>query len=369
MSRLFIFTILPAAALVHFACRTVSATENSLIGLGHLPGTTVSEAYGVSADGKVVVGFAHSVLGTIKEEAFRWTPETGMVGLGHLPGTESSFAKAVSSDGSTIVGYSGAFAFRWTQAEGMVSLGSLPGGNGSSALAVSADGSVIVGSALSANSQIEAYIWTQATGMVGLGVTSSGGSQPFIFSGAQGVSADGSVVVGGGGAGAFRWTSGSGLTTLNMGTAHAVSADGVVVVGDGADGTFRWTQEMGTTIIPFGTDGRGVSADGQIVVGSNPFGVFESPTSTLNQAAYSKSGGPMYSLDWPDWRLTFANGVSPDGTKIVGTGYSYQSHMVEAWIANVPEPSSAMLAINAAMLLGISGRNVFKSRHRCRVAN
>ena len=127
-----------------------SAPAASFRGLGDLPGGNfLSLAMAVSADGRVIVGYAASTNGL---EAFRWTAATGMVGLGDLSGgTFSSFAWAVSADGSVVVGYSrassGNEAFRWTQATGMVGLGDLPGGSFfSTANGVSADGQVVVGS-------------------------------------------------------------------------------------------------------------------------------------------------------------------------------------------------------------------------------
>jgi probable HAF family extracellular repeat protein len=73
-------------------------------GLGDLSGGTFeSAAYGVSADGSVVIGGADSTSG---DEAFRWTQAGGMVGLGDLPGGAfGSRAYGVSADGSVVVGY------------------------------------------------------------------------------------------------------------------------------------------------------------------------------------------------------------------------------------------------------------------------
>jgi probable HAF family extracellular repeat protein len=134
-------------------------------GLGDIPsGFQEVTAYGVSADGSVVVGGGE---GPFADEAFRWTLQAGMEGLGFLPGGDASKALAVSADGRVIVGYSttdaGREAFRWRLAEGMVGLGDLTGGAFHSiAESVSADGSTIVGSGTSA-SGMEACIWTNGT--------------------------------------------------------------------------------------------------------------------------------------------------------------------------------------------------------------
>lgn len=122
---------------------TVSWSQ-SLTWLGTLGGGS-SAAYGVSADGRVVVGEARNAEG--RERAFRWTAGGGMQDLGTLDGN-SSFAYGVSADGNVVVGWANKAvgqrrAFRW-QNGGMVDLGTLDG-IWSYAYGVSADGSVVVG--------------------------------------------------------------------------------------------------------------------------------------------------------------------------------------------------------------------------------
>ena len=70
-----------------------SAEGLTFQGLGFLPGGGPdSYAYGVSADGRVVVGSSRSA--TMSKEAFRWTAEEGMIGLGDLPGGgDNSYAQ------------------------------------------------------------------------------------------------------------------------------------------------------------------------------------------------------------------------------------------------------------------------------------
>jgi len=121
--------------------------SQSLTWLGTLGGVR-SEAYGVSADGAVVVGMAENAAG--QPRAFRWTASGGMQDLGDLGGGES-WAQGVSADGAVVVGWSYSLAaeyyraFRWTASGGMQDLGTLPGSVYSLALGVSADGSVVVG--------------------------------------------------------------------------------------------------------------------------------------------------------------------------------------------------------------------------------
>ena len=97
--------------------------SQSLTWLGGRPGDIRSLAYGVSADGSVVVGRVENAAGQLR--AFRWTQATGMVDLGTLGGVQS-IAYGVSADGSVVVGESNVGprirAFRWTQAGGMEDL-------------------------------------------------------------------------------------------------------------------------------------------------------------------------------------------------------------------------------------------------------
>ncbi len=81
-----------------------------MIGLGDLDGGTFwSRAYDVSSDGSVVVGYGNSASGA---EAFRWTESTGMQSLNDiltsngvdLTGWTLTQATGVSGDGRTIVG-------------------------------------------------------------------------------------------------------------------------------------------------------------------------------------------------------------------------------------------------------------------------
>src|SRR5438876_4812270 len=108
--RLFAITVAFPGLLVAIP-NNDEASAASFTGLGHLPGdfygvcaygaSRCSFATAVSADGKVAVGLSTSAAG---EQAFRW--ESGvMTGLGDLPGGDfSSAAYGVSADGSVVVG-------------------------------------------------------------------------------------------------------------------------------------------------------------------------------------------------------------------------------------------------------------------------
>jgi probable HAF family extracellular repeat protein len=215
----------------------------------------VDEICGVSDCGTIV--------GRIRDKAFRWTHETGTVELGYLERKDgSSTAEAISPDGNVIVGQAENQPYKWTEKTGMVGLGCLPGAKSKWGLAraVSADGETIVGVS---DSQLghQAFIWTESEGMLGLGMLmqGKGGSEAFA------VSADGNVVVGKtsskSGTEAFRWSKAAGITGLGcLGVMYpdgfwrslssGVSADGNTIVGsseskDAASEAFIWIPKKG----------------------------------------------------------------------------------------------------------------------------
>ena len=146
----------------------------------------------------------------------------------------------------------------------------------------------------------------------------------------RGVSADGSTVVGDGnsasGPEAFRWDSTNGMQGLGdlaggefLSVANGVSADGSTVVGNGVStsGTeaFRWDSTDGMQSL-------------QVLLTS-------------------------LGLDLTGWQLHEAVGVSADGNTIVGFGTN-PGRSLEAFIAVIPEPSTALLI--ALGLVGLGAR-------------
>jgi probable HAF family extracellular repeat protein len=326
-----------------------SPTAASFQGLGTIAGWSQSQAWGVSGDGKVVVGQL-SRLGS-DTRAFRWTAGAGMQDLGTLGGANSE-AYAASADGAVVVGRATNTAgnyrpFRWTSAGGMQDLPSSPPEFVSGdALDVSADGNSVVGLFGFAER------WTATGGLEDLGNFSS-----------RGLSSDGQVVVGNNGH-AVRWTPAGGLQDLGTvdGTQSTVpgtqsfaddaSGNGSVVVGqsrdrDGFWKAFRWTAATGMRDI--GTLGGpmaaayNVSDNGSVVVGR----ALTSSNSASDRAFRWTPKKGMQNLQQllqnagvtsvSGWILLGATGVSADGTVIVGEGIN-PAKQREAFRAVLPLP-------------------------------
>ena len=172
--------------------------------LGVLRGGSYASAYGISADGQVVVGFGEAPPHQYAH-AFRWTASGGLRDLGVTSGTES-VAWGVSGDGDVVIGEARSAlgfwrAFRWTSLLGMRDLGTL-GGPMSTAHGASRDGAVVVGKSLinSVTTSLRAFRWTSSTGMrdvrqllLEAGVSSV---QNWVLSVAADVSDDGRVITG-----------------------------------------------------------------------------------------------------------------------------------------------------------------------------
>ena len=188
---------------------------NGMQGLGDLPGNYIAGfPRDVSGDGTVIVGVASYPSGTLTlSEAFLWDTATGLkLGLGFLPLGFASDAWAVSADGTVAVGYANGSglleAVRWDLASGLIEP-LVPGGTGGTAFAISADGSTIVGRAFVADAPFDpssagsgAFIWDAVYGARNLkrvlqddfGLDLS----RWTLVRAAGVSADGKVIVGDG---------------------------------------------------------------------------------------------------------------------------------------------------------------------------
>ena len=310
--------------------------SQSITWLGTLPGFDQSYAHGVSDNG-VVVGYAFNA--AEQASAFRWTASGGMQNLGGV-GTR---AYGVSADGSVVVGVSVVRAFRWTASNGMQDLGTLPGGSRSEAYGVSANGAVVVGRSYTAAArQYRAFRWTASNGMQDLGTLPGG-----YYSEAYGVSADGRVVVGRADNAAgrwrvFRWTASGGMQDLGGGgvfnSAFAVSADGSVVVGWADGRAFRWTASGGMhnlgTLGGIHSCAYGVSADGRVVVGwaENAARQWRAFRWTASSGLMEDLNTTYASLLTNGSELMEARAISPNGRYIVGWGYKAGANRPEAFL-------------------------------------
>ena len=367
-----------AVAIIMAASALPAAGDASFRGLGHLRVGDDSGAYGVSADGSVVVGVSgigHSL------NVFRWTEGAGMQTLPVPPGQGVTAARAqVSADGSTVAAtffnpvtnWGG--AYRWTAGGGFVSLGTLAGHTGvnASAFGISADGSVIVGQSINGDNNAEAFRWTAATGMSGLGFAVPG--HPFGW--AMDVTPDGSTVVGGssdaegsGNQQHFRWRQKTGMQLLSelpeaiYSRAVAASDDGSTVVGitvtrpGHGGGAYRWTEAGGMKLLrtppPESKEiAQDVSGDGRMVVGNAEFGAFIwDPLNGMRplRDVLAQEYGLGDALR--GWSLGGASAISGDGRAIAGTGIN-PAGKPEAFLAILPEPSAAALLLGCVALLG-----------------
>jgi probable HAF family extracellular repeat protein len=370
LMRAVLISLLPVASWAQAV--PMVASHGSVTDLGSLAGLG-SVAQAVSADGSVVAGYANTNYPNASQRAFRWTATGGMQDLDSNPNdTAGADAYGISADGSVIVGaYSGpgecgqgcAFswpdgtpfqflvqtgwyslvaqgaskdgsivagnaaefyggpsqAWLWTGSE-VVDLGNLPGSTrGAAAMAVSEDGTVVVGNANDATARANAFRWTQKTGMEPLGFLSGA-----YNSYATGVSSNGSVVVGYAGTNLncggwpactapFRWTKATGMVQLPFlpgqtnGIATGVSEDGKTVVGYAGGNccwvAWRWTAATGTQAVSdwlaaVGVDASAFSFYSAYAVTANGEGVVGQLTTGdayLALATSNKTGMPTFS--------------------------------------------------------------------------
>jgi probable HAF family extracellular repeat protein len=356
----------------------------SFQGLGDLPGGSFrSEAWGVSADGSVVVGSSSTGVAIPfvcdDTEAFRWTEAGGIESLGVPTEYARTYAYGVSADGSTAVGLAGTGsvcvnwgAFRWTESGGMAALPFF-----GVAHAASADGSVVVGYARTQSGD-RAVRWTPEGGSVSLGALGATAGQP--RSEAYDVSDDGSLVAGVTSSPSynttpFRWTAAGGMQALGdvQGRALAVGPEGSCIAGRAAFGgpehqAFLWSELGGFVPLPYLTGGP---------IDPPPMWVHDASTGCAHLVGYAETGSfpigrdaflwsgrlgmrrmadvlAQQGLDLGDWSLAEATGVSADGRTLVGWGTNPTGDW-EGWIARLPEPGAGSLGLAAAAALAAVG--------------
>jgi probable HAF family extracellular repeat protein len=288
-------------------------------------------------------------------------PELLFDGLGHLPANTSTGngAAGISDDASTIVGFnlpSGNLeGFYWKKATGLVTYGISVARPAGLANGISGDGATIVGESRTSG-EIQAYRGTISSGIQLLGDLPGGN----VTSTAKATSLNGSVIVGWGTGAlnqqAFRWTAATGMQGIGflmdplMGSfvrsqALGVSRDGTTIVGSSTSTAsltestssmeaFRWTAASGMVGLgalpggPFNSKANGVSADGTVVVG-------ESDSANGHEAFLWTATGGMIALgDLPGGTVSSrAFAVSADGRIALGFGRSDQGTEAFIWTA------------------------------------
>jgi uncharacterized membrane protein len=318
-----------------------------------------SRAHAVSADGRVVVGEGvHVTQYFSEEEAFRW--EDGVMrGLAnHVPYHDRSLGTGVSGDGSVVATAVYTYSNQgplangggvvWYEDDTLSLIGDLPGGGTWSGIrGVNADGSVIVGYSLDAVTD-RAIRWDAGVlTMLGTGLG---------WSYASAVDPSGTTAVGYQSNQleyfAMRWDglAGTPLPDPPQGdygsNARAISADGSTIVGwsrqSAGNQAIRWDAAGATLLGPLpghlGCEAADVSEDGAVVIGHCP-GTYPSATAFVwdpmnGMRALRDVLVNDFGFDLTGWTLQRAEGISDDGTVIVGTGINPQGRE-RGWIAKL----------------------------------
>lgn len=222
----------------------VYTLEGGYESIGGLPpDNNVGGKPSVSADGLRVAGTSLNAATNLTEMSYfdRTTSTWVMCGnLGANSGTSTSSGWGISADGRTVVGLgwvsaANAHGFYWREGAGVTSLGSTVTGRSSRANAADADGNVIVGWQDNATGFRQGCVWIN-----GVQTLISASGSPMGEAGA--CSADGTVVVGNGTSGnswqAWRWTQAGGVVNIGpapvsgwRGASVAISSNGQTIIG------------------------------------------------------------------------------------------------------------------------------------------
>ncbi|MGE0481668.1 MAG: hypothetical protein AB7Q17_14475 [Phycisphaerae bacterium] len=352
-----------AAAVVLLASPLNAQTIQSI---GALSPTGTSTAYGVSADGSAVVGYANSS-GVLR--AIRWTSAGGLQNLGVPPTGIRSIGFAISADGYAVTGLcvlpGTGHVFLWTAESGLEDLGTLPIQNVSYGFAISGDG-LVIGGGPSTGAEGHAFTWDSASGFVDLNKLPGG-----LASALYGLNADGSAGAGFSGTTlgdrAVLWTRAGGMEDLGVlaggatSKGNAISADGTAIAGtsDSSLGqrAFRWTrsggmEDLGTAAGRSTSDGLAISADGSIVAGRDELGaiLWTRETGCVDLPSFLAARG----VNLAGWTLAACYGVSRDGTALAGEGRL--NGQLRGWVVRgLPSLCAPQITQQPAPAAGCSG--------------
>ncbi len=342
---------------------TTVADGPSFQGIGFLPGTDRSEAYGVSDDGSTVTGWGMT---PTPLEALLWMDDGGLMGMGMLRHWDNSEGLGISGDGQAVTGNASFIVgtgapFRWTSKTGYVELPQLKGLPFVTAQTISSDGNIVVGYSRDpfGTGDEVATLWQADGTPIGLGDLPGGNFRSRAF----GVNHDGAIVVGYGTTladglshEAVLWRKGEDIVALGFipdfagnTDAVAVSDDGNVVVGYANQGflqqAFRWTPENGMVGLGYipgfssTSEALDVSADGSVIVGRSSSGdtriAFvwdeEHGMRDLRDILIELSGGEDLMKGWIGMQ---ANDISPNGLSIAGFGTD-PNGLRQGWVATL----------------------------------
>ena len=280
-------------------------------------------------------------------------------------GSNKSQAWRMSGDGSVVVGFRDNLGpvFRWTAEEGTVDIGGADYN-----VMISKDGKTIVCSTADAKGVKTAAIWQGGTTWKSIGGLPNGAPVDNVLSSPYAISGDGSVIVGLAYAGkngavgstphAFRWDAKNGMVDLgstqnSQSRANAISASGNVIAGwdaaPGGGGTIGdhnywmgavWYGGLEQMMHPYGWTGpvSVISEDGTVMAGQGH------PLATKHSYVYTASDGVIEDIGalvrWtfpppePNYEDTsYPNAISDDGRMVVGiSGYGFPSFPQEAFI-------------------------------------
>ncbi|HVT11729.1 MAG TPA: PEP-CTERM sorting domain-containing protein [Fimbriimonadaceae bacterium] len=348
-----------------------------------MPGSGTA-VFNITPDGQVATGVADGVV-------YRWTAATGAVAISGAD-WNNTFTAGLSNDGNTIVSsmvnpasgkQEGAV---WHPGSGWSFIGGFADGGVDDSLStaydVSGDGSQVVGLAWHPNYRAEGFSWTQGGGMVGLG-------RPAIQSSrASAISRDGSTVVGfyesdtQGVRQPVRWVNGGTpdlfLGESESGEAMKTNSDGSVIVG------YNWQDGVGSRAFMYdGTvhylgvlpehesnfDPRSIAnavSDNGIVVGwsgGDPFWgdpeegfVWTAQDGMINAHSYLAAHGVTVP---GNLLLNTITSISADGTTFGGQATDLNTFQASSWIATVPVPEPASMAV-----LGLGALALLRRRKR-----
>jgi hypothetical protein len=311
---------------------------------------------------------------------YLWSKTNGLITIGGEEPTLSAVSEAgkvagtarnpeynISGQNVAMSGYWEPQTGEWTFLPLNPEVGAPTSGDYNSVWGMSADGSVIVGMQYYDGFEYTAYIWTQPDGFELIGNVHPGGNRP------NGVSNDGSVVYGWAD---FPNASRSPVIWYNdefiaidpdqFGEAFGASSNGNYVIGNAGENGFIWSSTEGTTFFEnsFNSENlspTSVSDDGTIFGFTSGWPPFpENRTAFVRMLSgemmsfneYAQSRGMADAADWTFYSI---NGVTPDGSKVIGSGVNPDGEAVSFMIdfgAEIPNIVVAPESLEAYLFGG-----------------